>query len=166
MYQKPHNWGACIVYFTKQSEMQDICKLSEESDAEKEKCQSGKRYFSSLSLGFLVIWFFQSEIKSWEFIWGQQQVLEVGQWSFNETAKAQFRVQIRVGSTIDGFFSEKLWIPDFGESVFPFEHLNLRNRVRVILLRHQLPRKLKIQRGTLIHNQSCEMSFSLHRANI
>ena len=88
---------------------------------------------------------FQSEIKSWEFIWWQQQVVEVGQWSFNETAKAQFRVQIRVGSTIDGFFSEKLWIPDFGESVFPFEHWNLRNRVRVILLRHQLPRKLKIE---------------------
>ena len=52
MYQNPTTGGAFIVYFTEQSEMQDICKLSEESDAEKEKCQSGKRYFSSLSLGF------------------------------------------------------------------------------------------------------------------
>ena len=107
-----------------------------------------------LPLGFLEIWFSQSEIKSWEFIWRQQQVVEVNS-GCNEvsmklqkpnSASNQSLSQQSNGS------SPKLWIPDFGESVFPFEHLNLRNRVRVILLRHQLPRKLKIQRRTFIHN--------------
>ena len=129
--------------------MQDICKLSEESDAEKEKWE--KDIF--FPLGFLEIWFSQSEIKSWEFIWRQQQVVEVNS-GCNEvsmklqkpnSASNQSLSQQSNGS------SPKLWIPDFGESVFPFEHLNLRNRVRVILLRHQLPRKLKIQRRTFIH---------------
>ena len=160
---KPPQLGAFIVvYFTEQSEMQDICKLSEESDAEKEKCHSGKIYFSSFSLGFHMILFFQSEIKSWEFIWWQQQVGKVGQWTFQWNCKSSIQASNQsLSSTIDRFFSEKLWIPDFGESVFPFEHLNLRNRVRVIFLQHQLPRKLKIQRRTFIHN-----SFLLNKQNI
>ena len=153
MYQKPHNWGACIVYFTKQSEMQDICKLSEESDAEKEKCQREKIFF--FPLGFLEIWFSpQSEIKSlsggnnrsWKCA-VNSACNEVSMKLQNpNSASNQSLSRQSTGS------SPKLWIPDFGESVFPFEHLNLRNRVRVILLRHQLPRKLKIQRRTFIHN--------------
>ena len=68
-YIKTLQLGAFMVYFvylTAQSEMQDICKLSKESDAEKEKCQSGRRWKKDIffPLGFLKIWFCQSEIKS------------------------------------------------------------------------------------------------------
>ena len=96
-----------------------------------------QRFFSSH-----VFPLFRSEIKSWKLIWGEQQVGEVCQWliKFQWTAESESESQQSIAS------SQEFSTPDFGESLFPFQHWNLRNRVRVILLQQRSPQKIENQK--------------------
>ena len=96
-----------------------------------------QRFFSSH-----VFPLFRSEIKSWKLIWGEQQVGEVCQWliKFQWTAESESESQQSIAS------SQEFSIPEFGESLFPFQHWNLRNRVRVILLQQRSLQKIENQK--------------------